>query len=121
MYLEIRSEDSYGENIIQKFEAEKLIYPKGITYKYKDEHSENKIYVYANKIKISRKGNITTDQIFEKEKGSIFFYETPYLKKKMNIKTENIEIKKDRIEIKYEIYENNEFLNKINLKIIEKR
>jgi len=120
MYIEIISKDGYGENIIQQHEVEKKIYPKGIVYKYKDEYSENRIYVYSKKIKILRKGTITTEQIFEMQNETDFFYETPYMKKKMKIKTEQIEIKKDQIKIKYVIYENNEIVNKINIKILEK-
>ncbi|OQY09966.1 MAG: hypothetical protein B6I28_01975 [Fusobacteriia bacterium 4572_132] len=121
MYLEIKSEDSYGEKITQKFEAEKITYPKGIVYKYKDEYSENSIYKYSSTIKILRKGSITTNQVFKLGEKTTFFYETPYLQKRMEIKTEKMEIKDGMIKIVYKIFENNEILNMINIKIKEKR
>jgi uncharacterized beta-barrel protein YwiB (DUF1934 family) len=119
MKLRIRTTDSFGENYDMTFEATKEDGKLGIKYTYSDEHAKVRIFVLKDKIQIVRDGDIKSNKLLKKNQKTNFTYKASYMSRNFEIFTKYLNIENKKISAVYSIFEENEVLNELTLKIDE--
>ncbi len=121
MKLELSTKDMYDEVYSNLYECEKIISSKGTNYKYvTEDFIENDIYFLDTKVLMTRKGEISTKQVYDLKTLTKSMYKTPYMITELEIKTLNIEKKDTGFLLEYEIYSNGNLMNKIIAEFNEK-
>lgn len=119
MTIKIDSIDMYNDAYNQVFESQKEVSNLGVKYSYKDENGSVTIYVYGDKIRINREGDIRSRQIFDLERETKFRYSTNYLESDLTLITKELIIEGSKIKLEYELYDDKMLVNRIRMSISE--
>ena len=118
MKIKIKSLDKFKENYEKLFELEKIIIvDEKKEYHYKDEYGKCKIVDKIDSIEIYRYGEINFKQIFKKDKNTSFTFITTKFRGKYEIFTKKFEKENGKIMLEYDIIDDNEVINSINLEV----
>ena len=118
MRIKIKSLDKFKENYEKLFELEKIIIvDEKKEYHYKDEYGKCKIIDKIDSIEIYRHGEINSKQIFKNNKNTSFTYITTKFRGKYEIFTKKFEKENGKIMLEYDIIDDNEVINSINLEV----
>ena len=119
MFIEFCSKDMYGEEISDRYNAEKKYICGKTVYEYRDSISQNKVIFDEESVEIHRNGETTgIIQIFNSEIGK-FEYVTPFFKKIFSTKCEYINKLKEGLKFKYAVCDGDEVMNVIEISIGE--
>ena len=119
MKLRIRTTDSFGENYDTTFDAIREDNNMGIKYIYSDEHASVKIFILKDKLQIIRDGEIKSNQLLKENQKTNFIYRASYMDRNFEIFTKSLIIEEKKISAVYSIFEGNEVMNELTLKIDE--
>ncbi len=117
MKLKIQSEDMHGDKYNQTFNAQIEEGTKGKKISYKDENGFVTIYLYEGKMRIARSGHINSKQIFDVNNEYNFRYTTIYLESHLTLKTNELIIDSNNVNLEYELYSDRMLVNKIKMSI----
>lgn len=117
MRLKIQSEDMYGDKYKESFDGEVEEGLKGKKISYKDENGPVTIYLYEGKMRITRSGSINSKQIFDVNNEYNFRYTTTYLESHLTLKTNELIIDSNNVNLEYELYNDGMLVNKIKMSI----
>lgn len=115
----INSYDSFNEKISQKLIAKKTITNNSIIYDYKNNNERGSIIISSSSVEIKKHGEIESHLILIPNKKTSFFYNTPFFKKEFTTECIFFEFEVNILKVCYNLYENEEMLNCLNIEIIE--
>lgn len=93
---------------------------KSTVYKYIDDISRISIEIFENSVIIKREGKVRSEIVLKKGINTSFNYLSQYMNANFNLFTKNLEILVNGLKVSYVISQNGNFINEINLSIIEK-
>ncbi|NLK63309.1 MAG: DUF1934 domain-containing protein [Fusobacteria bacterium] len=112
IYIESKADDiAYNK----KFICEKINENSNVIYKYEDNEKNNiKITIRKNNtVVIQKKGEISYTQILKEKKRIGFLLKTPFFSCEMAVSTNKILVENKSLYLEYDLYNNNELVNKI--------
>lgn len=119
MKINIKSTDIHNQSYNQIFELAKVVgQDSWQEFHYNDEHGKCRIVRSEDGIEIYRRGEINSRQVFKLNEKTSFTYITKEFKGKYKIFTKKLSIKDGNIMLEYDIMDNSEVINKINLEIV---
>ena len=119
MKLRVRTTDSFGENYDMAFDASKENSKFGIKYTYSDVNAKVRIFILKDKVQIVREGEIKSNKLLKANQKTSFTYKASYMSRNFEIFTKSLSIEEKSINAKYSIFEENEVLNELTLRIDE--
>lgn len=117
--IDFCSNDMYGDTIRACYNTIKKETMFGGCYVYNDGISDTSIEYSNDKIVLKRIGEINGTLILNKNLRGEFEYKAPYLSKIFETKCLLMSVKKDGLDFIYEIYDEGELINKIEINIRE--
>lgn len=118
--LVVKSFDSSNELEIQTVSAIKKSGSNSVSYRYIDEISKTFVEIFENSVIISREGEIESTMILKEGIYTSFDYSSKYMRTTFDLFTKKLVFLESGIEVCYILSQNGNFINELNLSILEK-
>ena len=118
--LVVKSFDSSNELEIQTVSAIKKSGSNSVSYRYIDEISKTFVEIFENSVIISREGEIESTMILKEGIYTSFDYSSKYMRTTFDLFTKKLVFLENGIEVRYILSQNGNFINELNLSILEK-